>query len=159
MQGSPSFWTSCTALLPHGDLYPCLFLCMVHQTAIKWFILPHLLHFLPYTGKCLCRCHESQYLQFSTIFFSFPLAYCHILPVSSCWVKLSRLLYCLTPPSVAIVPLLSGPTLLPAHCSPHWYLSRLLTLMITAIMVSSSRPFMNCSFSILFFSLLLQFMA
>ena len=67
-------------LLLCGDLWLYLYLCMFLQTALKLFIFPFLLHFLPYTEYCLCRCPAPQYLQFSINFFSSTLL---LLPILS----------------------------------------------------------------------------
>ena len=58
-----------------GGLWPCYCHCMALHTALKWFILLHLLIFFPYMGHCLCWCPVPQYLQFSTILFSLPLSF------------------------------------------------------------------------------------
>ena len=59
-----AFWTSCTVLLSHGDLWTCLCLCIPLQTVKKCFIFPCPLHVLTYTGHCLCGCPASQIYSF-----------------------------------------------------------------------------------------------
>ena len=86
VQVSLPCWTACTALLPCANLWPFLCIGLVLWTALKWFILPHPLYFLPYTGHYLSKYSLPHYLQFSINFFSFPLSL-HIiamyLPISS----------------------------------------------------------------------------
>ena len=117
------------------------------------------------SGCCLCRCPVQQYLQFSITLFLFPLPFCHLL--SSCFclsllsqtnsfasLKLSSTCFCI----------LCASTLW-AHNNIYWLFTSLVyfkavnSLMIPSTMFSSSRPFMNCSSSLLWYSLHLQSVA
>ena len=133
VQGASSCWTSCTALLPHGDLWSCLCLCMVLQTALKCFILPHQMHFCNMSGTAPIG------ILWCSIYISVPFPYHFLCPftvfyyhVSACLFLLSqRLLHlwcCLAPIHAPSMSLLSGLTSVLVCCSPHWYLSKLAIL-------------------------------
>ena len=160
LKRSSSYCTSCTALLPHADLWPCLCLCMVLQTILKWFILPHPPHFchMPF---CFCGYPMLQYLQFSTILFSLPLPFhCLILPCLC--------LYLLTESNSFASLKLSSTSLCAICASTLWtHINTCLPLtslvsfkainsfIISAILFSLSRPLISCSFSLLSYSLYL----
>ena len=79
VQSSSYYSMSCTGILPHGDLWPCLCLWVLQHMVLKWFIFLCLLHFLTYARHSLCTCPVTQYLQFSTNFFSLTSSLCCLL--------------------------------------------------------------------------------
>ena len=126
---------------------------VVLQTALKWLFFPHLLHFLPQVGHCLCRFPAysicSSVLFTSYCYYLFTVYYYH---VSACLFLLSQTLlhpwYCLAPPSVSTVPLLSGHTSIILLLTSLVPFKAVNSFIIYVFMFSSSRPFINCSFSL-----------
>ena len=58
----------CTDLLLLGNLFPYHCPCINLHTALKWLVLQHPIHNLPYAGHCLWRCPVLQYLHLASTF-------------------------------------------------------------------------------------------
>ena len=153
-----SFWTSCTALLFWGDLWPCLSLCHTPAYCFEVIHLPTSTPFLPYAWHCLSGCPVPQYLQFATNFFTFTLFLWYLFWTDFC---LSLLIESKSYASLILsntaVCILCTSTLL-AEMKTCSLLTSLVSFraviyfIIMAMMVSSFRSFMNCSFGLLSYS-------
>ena len=63
-QGFTSCWLSRTDLLLFGNLWPCHCFCINMHAALKWLVLLHLVHILPYAGHSGWGCPVLQNLIF-----------------------------------------------------------------------------------------------
>ena len=126
-------------LLFYCDLCSCLCLCVLLQTAVKWFSLVQLpistasftiCWVLPAVGA-LCHSMYSS-LSISSALYSIFAAFSNLVCVYLCTKSnCLHLLCCLILPFVLFVPLPSRPMLGLVHCLPYWHLLWLLVLLLS----------------------------
>ena len=133
---------------------------------LLWFIFPHLLHILPYAGHCFCRCYIPWYLQFYIPFFSFTLCLCYFhYGLFSAYLFLSyqSLVHLFMFSNTAFCDLCDSTLCIQTKTYSLLIslvsFSTLNCLIILAVMASSLMLWMNCSFSLLSFSMYLEFAA
>ena len=129
---------------------------------LKWFIFPYPLHFLPYTG-----CTASLGALYHYIYHFYQFLLMNIVPllttltlflsISLTGQILFASLILVNTAFYTVMFLLSGPSLKPAHLTCIF--QAVSSIIISAVVVSLCRPFMNCSFSLTSYSCYLLYVA